>query len=188
MKVQQRFLSALLLFVFLSALFLSCKKIRIKDDEFHLERKDYTGNELRMDGYFYTNFNNNAEVYGSPIFFYRNGVLVNLGSFKMSEQDTWEGTINNDAIDIARDYKESWGIFLVEGNTIRTEQWYRDGGSWFLHAYVKEGVILNDTTFKFTSSYRLTNRGRKKEIEVENETYYFKQFSPKPDSTNSYID
>lgn len=187
MKVQQRFLSSLLLFVLLSALFLSCQKIRIKDDEFHLERRDYTGNELRMDGYFYTNFNNNAEVYGSPIFFYRNGVLVNLGAFKMNEQETWEGTINSDEISLAKETKDRWGIFLIEGNTIKIEKWY-NSEAIFLPAYVSEGVILNDTTFKITSSYRLTNRGRKKELEVENKTYYFKQFSPKPDSTNSYID
>jgi hypothetical protein len=38
----------------------------------------------------------------------------------------------------------------------------------------------------FTESYRMKN-GKKTEVKVMNETYHFKQHSPKPDSTNTFI-
>ena len=47
--------------------------------------------------------------------------------------------------------------------------------------------ILNDTTFRFYERYRLKNE-KEKDYESKDETYNFKQFSQKPDSTCSFID
>jgi hypothetical protein len=51
---------------------------------------------------------------------------------------------------------------------------------------VRAGQILNDTTFVIAESYRM-NEGKKTEVKERNETYHFKQFNPKPDSTNRFI-
>ncbi len=82
--------------------------------------------------------------------------------------------------------KASWGVFNIEGNTIKFEKWYFYGGRHY-GAFISEGKILNDTTFHLTEFYRLTRKGKKKECRELDETYYFKQFSPKSDSTNVYV-
>jgi len=51
---------------------------------------------------------------------------------------------------------------------------------------VREGDIINDTTFVISVSYRM-KKGKKTEVKARNETYHFKQFSPQPDSTNNFI-
>jgi hypothetical protein len=50
-------------------------------------------------------------------------------------------------------------------------------------SYVRLGTILNDTTFIIT---KLVRSDGKHESE-KNETYHFRLFSPKPDSTNNLI-
>jgi hypothetical protein len=52
--------------------------------------------------------------------------------------------------------------------------------------YTNIGVILNDTTFQLTESYRL-KKGEKTEYQILDEIYHFRQYSPKPDSTNDFI-
>jgi hypothetical protein len=81
--------------------------------------------------------------------------------------------------------KYNYGRFLIENDNIKFERWYP--GSPPLPAYIRSGTILNDTTFVITEIYRMKN-GNKTEVETgRNEIYHFKQFSPKPDSTNRYV-
>ena len=49
--------------------------------------------------------------------------------------------------------------------------------------YLDKGEIQNDSTFLITKSIR-SKTGEEKEL---NEIYHFKQFSPKPDSTNVFV-
>ena len=60
--------------------------------------------------------------------------------------------------------------------------WYSPSGGG-TPAYVREGKILNDTTFHITTSYRSNGSERHEKDEV----YHFRQFYPKPDSTNNFI-
>jgi len=46
---------------------------------------------------------------------------------------------------------------------------------------VREGIILNDTTFQITKYTSGSN------VSERNEVYHFREFHPKPDSTNKYI-
>ncbi|MBW7845753.1 MAG: hypothetical protein H3C45_08955, partial [Bacteroidia bacterium] len=89
--------------------------------------------------------------------------------------------INSDSY---KKYKSNWGVFKIEGNFIQFERWYPSDPP--LKAYVRAGTIINDTTFLITESYRMQD-GKKTEVKTRNETYYFKQFSPKPDSTNTFV-
>lgn len=82
------------------------------------------------------------------------------------------------------EYKSNWGIFVVESSYFAYEKWYCSDG--ICYAYIKEGEIKNETTIHITKSYRIKNDIITEEKERD-ETYHFKQFSPKPDSTNSFI-
>lgn len=78
--------------------------------------------------------------------------------------------------------KYCWGLFNITGNSIQFERYY-PSDNLSKKAYVRSGEILNDTTFRITKSIRSDGTEEK----VKDEIFYFKQFSPKIDSTNNWI-
>ena len=72
----------------------------------------------------------------------------------------------------------------MDDNKIIYERW--EGSQLGYLVYREEGVIINDTTFVMTEISRV-NQGVKTEIKPIERMYYFKEFSPKPDSTNVFI-
>jgi hypothetical protein len=164
-------------------MFSFCKKI-FPDDNLSIQRENYSGNQLRLDGYYYRYIN--EEYYFPKLFFYNNGVILDIGGrFKTFEEV--EDYINRIFIENSNynSNKLSWGVYRVENDNIKFEKWYPGSGGGF-PAITREGKILNDTTFHITQSYRMKN-GKKREISAQDEIYHFKQFSPKPDSTNQFI-
>ena len=83
-----------------------------------------------------------------------------------------------------KNIKFFWGVFNIKNNQILYERWCPSEPPY--RTYVREGNIINDTTFVITKLYRMVN-GKKTEESELNEVYHFKQFSPKPDSTNKFI-
>lgn len=164
-------------------MFGNCKKSVSDHDELSIARQSYLGNQLRVDGFYYTEAN--GSLY-SASFFYKNGVILDAGGTfnSVEEIDTY---IQNEFI-LRNEYKKymtNWGLFLIENKSIKFERWYPSSGGP-MKAYVRAGSILNDTTFLINESYRNQN-GKKSEAKERNETYHFRQFSPKPDSTNTFV-
>ncbi len=85
--------------------------------------------------------------------------------------------------DLIKDSKTRWGVFIIEGAIIKIESWTP---SEIKLAYVYEGIILNDTTFHIKESYRI-RKGNKTDVRIKDVIYHYKQFSPKPDSTNVFV-
>jgi hypothetical protein len=169
----------------LCLLFISCAKLDIlQDDELSLSRQNFTENQLKLEGYYYFNYTN-EEDYVRIYFFYKNGIILSGGSSLLSELPELEksykdGTFYNHVKSI----KFGWGVHQFDGSKIAFEGWY---GEKPYRVYRHEGVIINDTTFRTIQSYRIKN-GKKTEASSKSETYHFKHFSPKPDSTNSFIE
>jgi len=145
-------------------------------------KQAYTGNQLRVDGFYYWPYDNR---YYDGYFFYRDGTILSTGggSDSLEEEENYikDRFINDN------DYKKDrawWGQFFIDGNNIKFERWYI--GGTILSVYFREGTILNDTTFHITESYKLVD-GQKTEYKTLDETYHFKAFSPKPDSTNVFV-
>jgi len=168
------------IYLFISILIIiscSCDKL-FPDDKLSLQRTDYTGNDLRMNGYYYTYYNpNSTNVY----FMYRNGIILRVSSFSTQNLDEIEKEMVSD-YKYLYDTKSLWGIFVIDGVKIQYERWVSSTGSG-LRAALSSGYIENDTTFHITETY-FNSTG---ETRQGNEVYHFKQFSPKPDSTNVYI-
>ena len=166
--------------------FTSCAKLGIlQDDELSLQRQDYTGNQLRVDGYYFSEYANDSIEYVSVYFLYKNGIILFGGSRLLSELPEAEERYRNGTFDSkVKSIKFVWGVHQIEGSNLKYEQWFPSEKPY--KAYVREGEILNDTTFRITQRYRYKN-DEKTEVESENKVYHFKQFSPKPDSTNSFI-
>jgi len=158
-----------------------CKKW-FEDEELTLPKTPYTGDELRTDGYYYHTSDGN--YYRTITFFYADGVAFQpLGGFH-SLQETDEYIIN-ELVGENRyhDVQFSWKLYNIVDERILINYWVPPGA---FQCYFQEGTILNDTTFVIQSYYRMKKGEKIGETEI-NETYHFHQFSPKPDSTNIFI-
>jgi len=171
------------IYMILPALF-SCEKPNIFfSDKLSLERQDYTGNQLRIDGYYYNLYDTLSADIKYSYFFYRNGVVLSgsAGSNFEELEETFnsEGFTNN-----IKKNRSGWGLFKIYESEITIEEWVPMEPPY--HAYTRSGEIIDDTTFVITKSWR--NKRKKETLKTINEVYHFKQFSPKPDSTNTFID
>ncbi len=168
-----------IVFYFLLLVFcLSCEKL-IAYKDFILKKTLYTGNELRMDGYYYRYLDCEGNNCIFAYCFYRNGIVLHMGGGALSLKEADEYVKQFMERDINSNYERSnWGLFVVDNQTIKFELYYPQ--EYFTKwTGIMEGVILNDTTFRITSFYDLSNDERY----TVNDTFYFRQFSPKPDST-----
>ncbi len=168
------------MFSIIAMLNFSCRKHWFKTDPLTLPFQDYYGDQLRIDGYYIENED------GASYFFFNNGIILHGGSIRPNGIAVFEeGWLSGDYYKLALKYQYRWGLYIIEGNNIKFERWYP--GNPPLPAYVREGTILNDTTFHITESYRFSSSGKKRKVESLDEYYHFRAFSPKPDSTNPYV-
>lgn len=161
---------------------ISCKKEFFpEDDKLYLERQDYTGAQIRLDGYYHL-VTYEKKIAGG-YFFYRNGIIVSLGGVQNTPQEYDDYIKRVTQIENFYSRKGTYGVFVVNDSSILFEKLY-PAQPW--EAFIREGVILNDTTFHIHISYRMVN-GEKTEVREKDETYHFRQFSPKPDSANNFV-
>jgi hypothetical protein len=145
-------------------------------DELSFEQRPYLGDELRMDGYYYSPYTTSEGTRHDVYFFYRNGVARYNGS--PLDLDN----VGNNA-SFYGDARHHWGLFHVDGDRIAFERWYPSSGT-HTRAFIRSGRILNDTTFVITESRRSNGEDPRQ----QEEAYHFRAFSPKPDSTSGYLD
>jgi hypothetical protein len=151
------------------------------DDILSLNKTNYTGEQLKIDGYYYQL--SEGKIYRIQ-FFYRNGILSDFsgGNNNFNEAADYIEAVKSKIKNI----KYSWGVFVIDGIGIKTEKWHPINAGAPYKAFVRSGEILNDTTFKMTEMYRMQN-GQKTEVSAINEIYRFHEYSPKPDSTNCFV-
>ena len=151
----------------------------------HLEmsKTPYLGDELRIDGYYYSNSALNGTGYIGVAVFYRDGFCIHTWAKIPVNHDTLNHIENdfllNDAyLNKIKSAPGHIGVFQVMYPNITMEVW--ESKSWIFTHY---GNIVNDTTF-IINERRSNSSGN---IIQEGLTYRFVQFSPKPDSTNIYV-
>jgi hypothetical protein len=161
----------------------SCKKELMKDEELTIVKSPYEGNQLRIDGYYYS-VNKFANDIASSYFFYKDGTIIHGGGWPYD--DGLEGLernfITSSYLNRIKISKMSWGVYIIDDDIIKFEKWYPSSGGG-MPVYLHQGEIINDSTFVITKSIR-SKTGEEKELD---ETYHFKPFSPKPDSTNNFV-
>lgn len=162
----------------LSFNFFSCSKV-LPDDVFVLKKADNISKRLKLNGYYYQKWEN-EKIYGVNVFF-SNGNNLFLGDNTTIKE--LETNLNNDSwLKNIYKHKTWWGLYEINGDDIKFERYYPSSGGG-LPAYIRSGKIINDSTFVITQSKRSDGTG----MQEKNETYHFRQFSPKPDSTNNFI-
>jgi hypothetical protein len=145
-----------------------------------MQKTPYTGDKLKIDGYYYSNpiYRNDIRV----AIFYKDGFCIFTWATPNS-QDTLnyienEILLNDKYISELKSNPDHIGVFQIIDSDIEIEAWeYR---SWIFTHF---GKIVNDTTFIINK--RKDNNSQKSYS--EDITFRFKQFSPKPDSTNVWI-
>lgn len=136
-------------------------------------------NSLRLDGYYYNLYN---PPYRDIMFFYKNGVMLRGGAISNDQLSEFEARFSNGHFYASvKENLMSWGNFRIVNNKFFFERWYPSTN--ILNAYVREGELLNDTTFHISRFYRCDGS---QDTRID-DTWHFKKFGPKPDSTNQFI-
>lgn len=164
-------------------LMISCNDV-LHDEEFTLIRKPFDGNQIKTNGYYYTYENKDGLIVDetiSVLLFYKNGVAANFGYAGGIEEMEAKFKINEFYM---KDNPFVWGVFRIEGDSIKIER-SKSFGTTKSYMYILVGVVQNDSTIHITKDLSSTGNGGK--TIMMNQTYHFKQFSPKPDSTNVFM-
>jgi len=160
--------------------FLILSSCTFEDDLLRNTREDYLNDSIRIDGFYYAYSEGQIrKIY----FLYRNGVyfsVVGDGQERTKPEEV-KTLLTEERFNRLKTEKTLWGIFIIKGNDILFESWSKTHGDHY--SVVETGEILNDTTFTITK--RDDNLSG---ISSSNYTYYFYPYSPKPDSTNVFIE
>ncbi len=92
----------------------SCDKFIEPDDILSLKRHTYLGNELLLDGIYYTEESNFEGIYYQRYALYRNGIIRDLGASKTIDDPNF----------LSGNSKADWGVFRIDGAIIKFERWY----------------------------------------------------------------
>lgn len=172
----------------LMAVFLlsGCEKSGLcEDDELSLERIDYYGSQMRIDGYYFGDVNPNSTMpFANIYYFYENGVFFTSEAADLDQAES--GAIVVDVENtFGKKIKAAWGVFQVNGSQIKIEHWRSRTNGCETTIY-ESGNILNDTTFVLIHREHRTN-GKVQKVEDINSVFKFRPLPEKPDSSNSFI-
>ena len=163
----------------------SCDEGICKDDELEMTRQNYSGNQLKIQGYYYGDVEPEGVFPFANIYYlYRNGVFSTSGATDLD--NAIAGSIVVDIENnLGKTSRRSWGVFEVNGSEIEIERWGINGACGFGTVY-ERGDILNDSTFVIRLR-ELSENGKVYRTEEPNSEFYFRPLTQKPDSTNSFI-
>ena len=158
----------------------------VKDKHFSMSTTPYTGDELKINGYYYKKYNNERSL---VVIFYENGVRFGGSGMAILNIEIENKLSNSDYTKSLRDCRACWGPFEINSNNLKFE--FYDFMNNYWHTYIAHCEILNDTTFN-VKKVTFSKTGE----EVKNNEYpsssllgefHFRQSSPKPDSINNFV-
>jgi len=162
----------------------SCKDLGIcKDESLTLNKVEFTGNQLRTDGFYYGRPTTDYKglVSYELFVFYQNGILMRPGSEEFEKMEEYVSRIARS--ELQKKTKFNWGLYNIDNKIIKLEHWrFAQCG---YPTILWTGEILNDTTFVLKKREIRNNNGVT-ETDI-NEVFHFRHFDIKPDSTNNFI-
>lgn len=150
----------------------SCR--RCKDEELKLTKTQYTGSEIRIDGYYHSTYDSSNKIV--VMVFFSNGTMCSKPTSDTTLADIESHFIDGSFYNSCKIRKWVWGLYRINNNSIEIEGWKIQQCSY--PAVRFNGVIENDSTIT-TGNYAFRN--------LPDYTYHFKEFAPKPDSTNEFL-
>ncbi len=159
----------LLSLIALSFFLFQCKNA----EELSIGRTSNLQATLKLNGYYHLKYETGYLV----LFFYQNGVVYKTNA--ILDKD--------DLIALDKDLLEDqnsdsyptqlhwfWGVYKIEGSTIKINHWLPGTGGAY-PAQLSEGRIINPSVIRIPW------------VDDQLNEFKFRQFSPKPDSTNAFI-
>jgi len=103
------------LYVLLLVLGFGCYRYDPSQDEsLQLSRKPYTGNQLRLDGYYSGEYLSGEMV--KNYFLYENGIILYADGTEKDDLENYEKNYTDpNYIKVSKQTKPNWGVFEVEG-------------------------------------------------------------------------
>ena len=162
----------------------SCRRLGLcKDQTLPVAKQPYSGTKLRLGGFYYgdpgTDYTGITRY--NVIVPYANGVVSFLGATKFNDLESYVLSLA-DGVALRRS-KSSWGAFQIQDTAISIGGWNPTPCGYSSVLYT--GRILNDTTFVLIKAE--TRSGNTQGNIETSDTYNFRQYATKPDSTNDYV-
>ena len=162
----------------------SCRKLSTCSDAPISTRSSVVGNSLRIDGYYvgdpHLDYKGDTGV--TMYILYHNGTMLFSGHTG-SNCDAYIISLAN-SMDQIRKSKSSWGNFHIADTGLKIENW--EPSICGCPAQLKNGKIINDSTFILYHQQRKDPDGSTSNFEL-NQEFHFRKFNMKPDSTNPYV-
>jgi hypothetical protein len=184
-------------FIFAIYLFSMCKPY----EPLSLQKEKFKGNNLKVNGYYYI-FKTKEEGYTlnekkyNTFFLFNDGVYfggkgLSTPTFNTSRLDSLDIVVKKKVENQGKyePLQYQWGVFKITDSEIVIERWVTASGGGTYPTQMLIGVIKNDTTIHFhtlVGAHPVNYNSKKKVLQID-ETYHFRPFSPKPDSTNTFI-
>lgn len=159
------------IFLAIASSLICCCKVA---EEFKLKKVNYLGSELRIDGYYYLKYESGY----CSFFLYKNGMFLSNGCTNHIESVEELDLLLSDSALQERKNKHQyvWGLYKVIEDKVIIERWETWNGMPF-KVKRSNGNLISNTKFSTSAM---------KNLEVF-EIYEYREFSPKPDSTNRFI-
>jgi hypothetical protein len=92
----------------------SCRKLGFcKDEKLSLERTNYTGKEIKTNGFYYAEIDENDKGFYELICLYKNGIVMIVGADYLSKEEMVDMVNLLDGTNES-DIKYIWGIYKIE--------------------------------------------------------------------------
>jgi len=171
---------------FCSIVFLLLLTTCHKDKELSMKAVPYTGDELKINGYYYKKCYDEKSL---VLVFYSNGVQFGGNGIPIPNIEI-ENSLRDPEFLKLCDRFFFWAPFEINNNVLRFEFYDIFGHDW--RTCIAHCKILNDTTFiiekiTFSKTGKEVNTNKEGTSSYSLGEWHFKQFSPKPDSTNNFI-
>ena len=150
----------------------------VLDHKIAMVQTENTSASLRLDGiYVHQDSLNITDLF----FLYQDGTILSRGSVHNDDLESKLLQLEHSTNEKYKSMKFLWGRYIIEGNAIKFEKWALSDKPY--RTFIREGEILNDTTFIM---HTLSKRNGKNAMKI-NETYRFRQTHSKPDSVNRWV-
>lgn len=170
-------------FLCISCMLLFCCKIA---QDAILQKVEHITNDIRLEGYYFAESNTESD---EVFFLYQDGVFLSWGGVSnslnlniLSPDEIRDSTIRHFAeLGYYKPLQYSWGVWRIENNQIIVKKWLSgSGGAYPVGKYI--GEVVDTATIDIAFTYQLPPVGNERI-----KRFKFRKFSPKPDSTNTFI-
>jgi hypothetical protein len=166
-------------------IFISCANQKL------LLKKSEIPDVIKTNGFYYVKTNEYSKTLKDSVtnynftFYYIDGTFLKHFTSPSLEKEILDFNIKNQ-YEILKKDQTNWGLYEIYGSNIIREGWNTSVGGGLPRSRA-EGYVKNDSTIVFTKSFAFDNKCCPKinsNYEVEN---HFFPYSPKPDSSNIFL-